>query len=167
MVFCFPPNIMNYSLVPTILPNIKIIDLFTCKYYCSSIKMGFYHRWPRFLTQQTSITFYRLPTKGKQTFVWRKQTEDCRVHFPYMYWNGSIYIYILPFKTETEAQAIILIRLPFIVQTEVCRLSVCLWRNKGIFVCKRTKRTCSSMVSTVQYSTYVHYSQDDSITNPE
>ncbi len=98
----FPPILWNIntgicSLDPTILPTIKIIDLFPCMYYCSFIKMGFYHRWPRLLTQQTSITgtVYRLPTKGKQTSVCRKQTEDCRVHCPYtMYWNGSIYLYL-------------------------------------------------------------------------
>ncbi len=72
----------------------------------------------------------------------------------YIYWNGSIYldiyiyvyiymcvyvylIYIYVWKMETESVYRLLI-----VQTEVCRLSICLWINKRkLSVSKRTKQT--------------------------
>ncbi len=66
-------------------------------------------RWSRLLTQQTSCTICRLPTKeNKIPFsisVCSKPTEVCRFRFPCIYIcteNGNIYIFIKYTCTYTE-----------------------------------------------------------------
>jgi hypothetical protein len=53
------------------------------------------HRWARLLKQQTSITVYRLPTKENRLnrlplSVCRKQTEVCRLPFPFSANKGKL-----------------------------------------------------------------------------
>ncbi len=79
------------------------------------------HRWARLLTQQTSITIYRLPNKENKLslsiFVCSKQIEVCRFGFPFaanklkvLFSISSlfcIYIYICcSFKRKMKAQVI-------------------------------------------------------------
>ncbi len=105
------------------------------------------HRWARLLEQRMLITVYR---------CWPRKTNFC---FPQKT-NGSlpflcvcvcvyIYKYICCFKQKTEARNIFPESVYHLltVQTGVCRLSVCWWGNKRkLSVCKRTKRTCPSML---------------------
>jgi hypothetical protein len=94
------------------------------------------HGWSRFLTQQTSITFYRLPAKENKLpfYVYRLQKADRSLPFPffipankwklpcsiyeyiYIYMYRYLYTYILPFQTVNEKQKAMLfslIHLPF------------------------------------------------------
>jgi hypothetical protein len=82
---------------------------------------------------------------------------DIDLYIEIYIYSYTVYLYIYwRFKGKTEKRKprrffLIIYRL-LIVQTEICRLSVCLWRNKGkLSVCKRpkrTKRTCPSMLLT-------------------
>ncbi len=129
------------------------------------------HRWTRLLTQQSSFTVYRLPTKeNKLPGSWCFPLVPFSVYTHIYTENGTngkrnVYIYgSLPFplvccKQKTKRQ---IIHMPpfqtengipgdfsksvyrlLILQTEVCGLSVCWRRNKRkLSVCKETKRTC-------------------------
>jgi hypothetical protein len=90
-------------------------------------------------------------------FVFGLQKTKRSCHFPYIYDAILIYVYryihihaenyiydaVSNRKRKLEAQAIFLnINCLFIVQTEVCCLSVCWRRNKcKLPICKLTKRT--------------------------
>ncbi len=124
------------------------------------------HRWVRFLTQQTSITVYHLPTKETKLLfsVCSKQTEVCHFCFPFalnikhykhtyiykgIYINIYTNIYLLPFqmvKWKPRRFSLTHLRfahrangnLPFVhfPTTKKWKLTVCKW----------TKRTCPSMI---------------------
>jgi hypothetical protein len=128
------------------------------------------------LKQQTAIITYRLPTKKNKlpfslaenkrkfavsVFHLRQTNESCC--FPLVSFSVDIYIYLCNYMYVYISMCISIQinaavsngkqnRL-LIVQTEICRVSVCLRRNRRkLSVCKRTfglnglKRTCLSIL---------------------
>ncbi len=64
-------------------------------------RIPYRHRWALLLTQQSSITFYRLPSKETKLLlsvsVCSIQTEVCRSCFPYAKTNESCRFPLVPF----------------------------------------------------------------------
>jgi hypothetical protein len=123
--------------------------------------MAWRHRWAHLLKQQSSITFYRLPTKeNKLSFsvcIFRLQQTNGNCRF-LLYprhvcvclcvWGClCVCVSVMGNPKGKPRQFSLFIYLLLIMLTEGCSLSDCWWRNKRkLFVCKQTKRTCPSML---------------------
>jgi hypothetical protein len=117
--------------------------------------------WARLLKQQTSITVYHFADQGKQTsdFCFLLVPFSTHIHIRKieLYINAHIHLHIYIYTAISNGKQkpwrFSLIHLPLlIVQTEVCHLTVCWWRNtQKLSICKRTKcskwtkQTCPSM----------------------
>jgi hypothetical protein len=94
------------------------------------------------LQQQTEVCHLRSPFAANGHYRFPLVSFCVYIYIMFMY------IYILPFQMEYRSPADFpssVFRL-LIMQTEVCRLSVCWRRNKRkLSICEQTKWTCLSM----------------------